>query len=90
MPRAHHFICLVILLALVSACGQESPPTEEIRPVRTMVVDPKPIDDDRQAVGEIKPRQESDLGFRVSGKLISRAVDVGVAVKKGELARPPR
>lgn len=50
-----------------------------------MVVDPKPIDDDRQAVGEIKPRQESDLGFRVSGKMVSRAVDVGVSVKKGGL-----
>lgn len=61
----------------------EAPP--EIRPVRTVVVDPQPIDDDRQAVGEIRPRQESDLGFRVSGKVVSRAVDLGVSVKAGDL-----
>lgn len=68
---------------VLAACGQPAPKATEVRPVRTMVVEPKPIDDDRQTIGEIKPRQESDLGFRISGKLVSRAVDVGVAVKKG-------
>jgi RND family efflux transporter MFP subunit len=74
---------------VVTGCGKEAAPkAAEVRPVRTVVVDPRSIDDDRQAVGEIKPRQESDLGFRVAGKLISRPVDVGVAVKKGDaLAR---
>ncbi|MCB1506046.1 MAG: efflux RND transporter periplasmic adaptor subunit [Hyphomicrobiaceae bacterium] len=56
-----------------------------IRPVRTTVIDPQSIEDDRQAVGEIRPRQESSIGFRVSGKLVSRAVDVGVRVKAGDL-----
>ena len=56
----------------------------EIRPVRTVLVDPKPVLDDRQAVGEVKPRYESDLSFRVTGKLVSRRVDVGAAVKQGD------
>lgn len=73
------------VLVLLGACKEDAPKSVEIRPVRTEVVDPKPIDDDRQAVGEIKPRQESDIGFRISGKLISRAVDIGVSVKKGDL-----
>ena len=34
---------------------------------------------------EIRPRQESDIGFQVGGKVISRAVDVGVSVKTGDL-----
>ena len=75
----------LVLLVAVSGCGQEAPKLGEVRPVRTYVVDLKPIEDDRQAVGEIKARQESDLGFRVSGKLISRVVDVGATVKKGDL-----
>ena len=80
--------CWVGLAGAVSGCGQEAPKTVEVRPVRTVVVDPKPIADDSRAVGEIKPRQESDLGFRVSGKLIARLADVGVSVAKGEtLAR---
>jgi RND family efflux transporter MFP subunit len=79
-------ICAVgAVLALLGACKEDAPKAVEIRPVRTEVVDPKPIDDDRQAVGEIKPRQESDIGFRISGKLIFRAVDIGVSVKKGDL-----
>ena len=74
-----------VVLAWVGACKEDTPKSVEIRPVRTEVIDPKPIDDDRQAVGEIKPRYETDIGFRLSGKLISRAVDVGVSVKKGDL-----
>jgi RND family efflux transporter MFP subunit len=76
-----------LALSLVAGgCGKEAAPKPaEVRPVRTVVVDPKSIDDDRQAVGEIKPRTESDLGFRVTGKLISRPVDVGVSVKKGDV-----
>lgn len=84
---------LFALIAAIPVASANEPATAntaepEIRPVRTVIAEPKPIEDDRQAVGEIRPRQESDLGFRVSGKVVSRAVDVGVAVKTGEsLAR---
>jgi RND family efflux transporter MFP subunit len=81
----HQGAVALILALLAGACGSEAPRQSEVRPVRTAVADPKPIEDDRQAVGEIKPRQESDLGFRVAGKVVSRAVDVGVTVKKGDL-----
>lgn len=74
-----------VLPALLAACKEDAPKAVEIRPVRTEIVDPKPIDDDRQAVGEIKPRYETDFGFRLSGKVISRAVDIGVTVRKGDL-----
>jgi RND family efflux transporter MFP subunit len=76
-------IPLTLVLAL-AACKPESA-SVEVRPVRTVVVDPKPILDDRQAVGEIKPRYESDLSFRVTGKVVSRRVDVGATVKQGDI-----
>ena len=75
----------LVLLLVAAGCGDAAPKTAEVRPVRTVVVDPKSIDDDRQAVGEVRARYESDIGFRVGGKLISRIVDVGVSVKKGDL-----
>ena len=56
----------------------------EPRPVRTIAVALKPIGEDRHAIGEVKPRYESDLSFRVGGKVLSRAVDVGAWVRKGE------
>jgi RND family efflux transporter MFP subunit len=72
--------CIALLAA---GCEGEAERAVEVRPVRTVVVDPKPIEDDRSAVGEIRPRYESDLGFRIGGKVISRSVDVGVSVAKG-------
>jgi len=80
-----YLLCLAGLSVSLAGCNEEAPSPPEIRPVRTIVVDPHPIDDDRQAVGEVRPRHESDLGFRVAGKVFSRAVDVGASVKTGDL-----
>jgi RND family efflux transporter MFP subunit len=57
----------------------------EIRVVKTITVEPKAEPVRNSAVGEIRPRRESDFGFRLSGKLVSRAVDVGTKVRKGDL-----
>lgn len=73
------------LVLAAAACSEATPKAPEIRPVRAVMVDPKPIEDDRSAVGEVRPRYESDLGFRIAGKLVSRLVDVGVSVKKGDV-----
>jgi RND family efflux transporter MFP subunit len=35
--------------------------------------------------GEVKPRHEADLGFRIGGKVIARSVDVGARVRKGQV-----
>jgi RND family efflux transporter MFP subunit len=38
--------------------------------------------------GEVKPRHETDLAFRIGGKIVERRVDVGATVRKGQpLAR---
>jgi RND family efflux transporter MFP subunit len=80
--RPWSLLLLTVVLAL-AACKPEDMPVES-RLVRTLVIDPKPIGDDRHAVGEIKPRYESDLSFRVAGKVLSRSVDVGAWVKQGD------
>ena len=61
-PAAFPIAVLVLTASLLGACDKaEAPKQAEVRPVRTLIVDPAPVDDDRQAVGEIKPRYESDL-----------------------------
>lgn len=77
------FILLFGLLIVLAGCKPEDAPNA-LRLVRTLVVDPKSMRDDRQAIGEVKPRYESDLSFRVAGKVLSRPVDVGTWVKQGE------
>ena len=81
-------VCVSALALFAAGCGDDSHKAPEIRAVRTMVVVPRPVEDDRRAIGEVKARYESDVGFRVSGKMVARFVDVGAAVKKGQaLAR---
>jgi RND family efflux transporter MFP subunit len=76
----------VLAMALALAgCGAEAAKEPEVRPVRTLVVTPKALTDDRRAIGEIKPRHESDLGFRVAGKIVARTAEIGQEVKKGDL-----
>jgi RND family efflux transporter MFP subunit len=77
------FILLFIVLAVLTACKPEDAPGT-LRLVRTIVVDPKSIREDRHAIGEVKPRFETDLSFRVPGKVLSRLVDVGIAVNRGD------
>ena len=40
--------------------------------------------------GEIRARHETDLAFRVGGKLVARTVDAGARVTRGPGARAPR
>lgn len=77
-------ILLLAIAALpLAACQEKIAEQPDIRPVRTLIVDPKPVNDDHRLVGEIKPRYESELGFRVSGKIVSRHAEVGDVVKRG-------
>ena len=85
MKTAWKLAAAGLALLLAGCNGEEAVKEPEIRPVRTTVVDPAPIENDNSAVGEIAPRYESDLGFRISGKLISRPVDVGATVGEGDL-----
>lgn len=81
-------ICISTLgIALaVSGCGKaDSKKSAEVRPVRTVTVDLRPIQDDRRAIGDIRPRYETDMGFRVSGKITTRLVDVGTTVRRGDI-----
>src|SRR6185503_4808038 len=77
-----YILPLTLVLAL-AGCKPEDVPVQPPL-IRTMVVDPGPITEDRHAIGEVKPRYESDLSFRVGGKVLSRLVDVGAWVKKGD------
>jgi RND family efflux transporter MFP subunit len=76
-------ILLFMVLAVLAGCKPEDAPAA-LRLVRTLVVDPKTIAEGRHTIGEVKPRYESDLSFRVAGKVLSRLVDVGASVKQGD------
>ena len=87
----------VLALALLSShvilagCDKSAKDEGDVRPVRSVVVEPGMGSDSTTVTGEIRARYETDLGFRVEGKIVERPVDVGTDVKAGDvLARLDR
>jgi RND family efflux transporter MFP subunit len=78
-------IAIVTLLPLVAAaCTQAAPaPGPAERPVQVQSVAFRAEDASRQFVGVVRARYETDLGFRVAGKITERVVNVGDRVQTG-------
>lgn len=77
---------LAATLALaLGACGpaQQDDPRTEIPLVRAATAQ-NPGQAERRFTGIVVARVQSDLGFRVSGKVVERLVDAGQAVKRGQ------
>lgn len=70
---------------LVAACSREEPPPEPVRPVLFVEVRPEVEQNLGRFAGTIQARYESTLGFRVSGRIARRYVNVGSEVEKGAL-----
>ena len=71
--------------ALLLACSKPAPPPEDIRPVRVIALASGNQGERLEFSGDVRPRYESALGFRVGGKIVERKVDVGAVVKRGDV-----
>jgi len=78
-------LLLIALAATLAGCGGKKEPEVLVRPVRSEVVTGGASADSATYTAEIRSRYETDLSFQVGGKLVSRSVDVGATVKKGQL-----
>ena len=75
----------VAAVLLLVACSKPAPLAEPVRAVKVLTVGAQTMTSIVEFAGEVRPRIESRLGFRVGGKLMVRAVDVGQHVKAGQL-----
>lgn len=79
-------ISALLAALLLAACSAETAPAE--RPARPVQVASVVYADDavvRDFVGVVAPRTETDLAFRVGGKVIARLVGTGDLVKAGDV-----
>jgi len=67
----------------MAGCKQEAKAPEPVRPVLSAVLQPASTDS-TIAVGTVQPRYETNLGFRLLGRLITRPVNVGDLVAEGQ------
>ena len=76
---------LLAPLLLAAACGNGKVAQEPVRPVLTQTVVPGASSTRDVYSGEIRARHESDLAFRVGGKLVARTADAGARVSRGAI-----
>jgi RND family efflux transporter MFP subunit len=78
-------LAALLVPVLLAACSRPVEKTEEIRPVRAMLLAADTAQMIAEFPGEVRSRVESRLGFRVGGKIIARRVDVGSRVARGQV-----
>lgn len=78
----------ILVCAVLSGCQPEAPPTKHVTFVRTEAIRLVDYAPTVTLTGEIRARHQSDLAFRVAGRIVERLVDQGAAVRPGQaLAR---
>ena len=73
-----------LAVALVGCNDTVAQKAEPARPVLVATVHYEAETPERSFVGTIKPRIESDLGFRVAGKVAKRLVEIGQTIDIGQ------
>src|SRR5262245_25935226 len=76
---------LAALLLLAGCEANTAPATKSERPVQVQRVTFANDDARRDFVGVVRARYETDLGFRVAGKIVTRVVNVGDSVRAGDV-----
>lgn len=84
-PRAGLFLCTLALGAALAGCSRPEPPPEPVRAVKLLTVGASEVQAQRLFAADVRARVESRLGFRVAGKLVQRYVELGQAVRAGQL-----
>src|SRR5262245_7421287 len=80
-------LLLVALAPVIAACQDQAQSADgkAARPVQVQTVAYRPGDASREFVGVVRARYETDLGFRVAGKIVARPVNVGDRVRAGDV-----
>ena len=83
--RAMAFAVALIAVSVVSGCGGDPAPAPLVRPVQTLVIRYGAAGEAVTLSGQVQARNQTNLAFRIDGRLIERKVNVGDSVKPGQL-----
>jgi multidrug efflux system membrane fusion protein len=83
LPVRH--LLLAAALACLAACGKAPEKPPELRLVNVVRVDPGAGTSEVAYSGDVRARYETNLSFRVPGKIVARNVEVGTVVRSSEV-----
>jgi RND family efflux transporter MFP subunit len=79
-------ILITALLATsVAACNDKAPPVAQARPVRTVTVARGADGETVSLSGQVRAKNQVSLAFRLDGRMMKRAVNVGDVLRPGEV-----
>ncbi len=78
-------VAVLLMLSALGGCTEPQASPPQPRPVRFVTVKREEHNLAIQGSGQVKARYVSAVGFLISGRLVSRLVDVGSPVKAGDL-----
>lgn len=79
-------IFLPIILAMIfTGCGKENVEVEKIPYVKTQKINFENVNAENIYSGVVRGRYQTNLAFQVGGKILSRNVEVGNFVRRGDL-----
>ena len=81
----HALLFALVGITVLAACSKTETAPDPVRAVRTLTVAVQTAGGSYEYAGEVRARTESRLSFRVGGKMLRRAVDLGDSVKAGQV-----
>jgi RND family efflux transporter MFP subunit len=76
---------LSLLAVIVAGCGEEVSRAPEPRPVRTVIVEHPAEGEPVSLTGQVHAKDQTDLSFRIDGRMIERRVNVGEVLTEGQV-----
>ena len=77
--------CTMLCLLLAPGCARQAPPAPLVRPVLTAVVHFGDTGEPVSLSGQIEAQNQTNLAFRIGGRLVERRVSIGDTVSPGQL-----
>jgi RND family efflux transporter MFP subunit len=80
-------LAVIALAPALASCNDAATPATatSVRPVQVQRVTFAPANENREFPGVVRARYETDLGFRVAGKMVARLVNAGDRVRTGDV-----
>lgn len=85
MKKIVFILCLVLSLYLCTGCGKNEQTVDNTVYVKTQTIDYGASSSEDNYAGVVKGRYETNLAFQVSGKILSRNVNLGDKVSAGDV-----